>query len=115
MPGQYSVQVHLFDFDSAALRKDTKSTLDLLVDTIKKKYTDREIIVEGHTDSTGDAKYNQTLSDRRAESVARYLSKGVGHDKFSYRGVAADKPISDNATEEGRRKNRRVEIVIKLN
>ena len=105
----------LFDFDSSMLRKDTRSTLDLLIDTVKKKYPDREIIVEGHTDSTGDRKYNQALSDRRAEEVARYLSRGVGHDKFSYRGFAADKPIADNATEKGRSKNRRVEIVIKLN
>jgi outer membrane protein OmpA-like peptidoglycan-associated protein len=105
----------LFDFDSASLKKDTKSTLDLLIAAVKKKYPDREIIVEGHTDSTGEKKYNQALSDKRAETVARYLSTGVGHDKFSYRGYGADKPIADNAAEEGRKKNRRVEIIIKLN
>lgn len=105
----------LFDFDSAALRDDTRKTLDSVIGMIKKKYPDREIIVEGHTDRTGRKDYNQVLSDRRAENVARYLRSGVGHDKFSYRGFAAEKPIADNETEEGRKKNRRVEIIIKLN
>jgi outer membrane protein OmpA-like peptidoglycan-associated protein len=104
----------LFAFDSAKLRDDTKKTLDSVIDILKKKYPDREIIVEGHTDSIGDRKYNQGLSDRRAESVAEYLKKGVGHDKLSYKGYGADKPISDNATKEGQAKNRRVEIIIKL-
>ena len=105
----------LFDFDSAALRADTKKTLDAVIETLKRKYPDREIIVEGHTDSTGRKDYNQALSDKRAENVARYLSNGAGHDKFSYRGFASGKPIADNATEDGRKKNRRVEIIIKLN
>ena len=81
---------------------------------IRKKYPDREIIVEGHTDNTGDKQYNQGLSDRRAASVAEYLKKGVGHDKLSYKGYGSEKPISDNATKEGQAKNRRVEIIIKL-
>jgi outer membrane protein OmpA-like peptidoglycan-associated protein len=103
-----------FDFDSAKIRDDTKKTLDSVIDIIRKKYPDREIIVEGHTDNIGDKQYNQGLSDRRAESVAEYLKKGVEHDKLSYKGYGAEKPISDNATKEGQAKNRRVEIIIKL-
>jgi outer membrane protein OmpA-like peptidoglycan-associated protein len=105
----------LFDVDSAALRTDTRSALDTVIDAIKKKYPDREITVEGHTDSTGDKTYNQALSDKRAEAVARYMVKGVGHDKISFRGFGSMKPIADNASKEGREKNRRVEIIIKLN
>ena len=104
----------LFDFDSAKLRGDTRRTLDKVIDIIRKKYPDREIIVEGHTDSIGSKPYNRKLSNNRARSVAKYLKKGVGHDKFSYRGFGARRPIGDNATKEGRQKNRRVEIIIKL-
>ena len=105
----------LFDLDSSALRGDTKRTLDAVIDVLKKRYPDREIFVEGHTDSTGSAEHNQALSGQRAKSVAQYLQKGVGHDKLSFRGYGAAKPAADNAKSEGRAKNRRVEIVIKLN
>jgi outer membrane protein OmpA-like peptidoglycan-associated protein len=105
----------LFDFDSYALRPDVQGKLDRVVDIIREKYPDREIIVEGHTDTTGRPEYNMNLSNRRARSVAEYLKPGVGHDKFSYRGFGPDRPISDNSTREGRQKNRRVEIIIKLN
>ncbi len=104
----------LFDFDSAGLREDTMQTLSKVLPVIKKKYPDREIIVEGHTDNTGAKEYNYKLSLERANSVAGYLRNGLGHDKFSYRGFGPDRPISDNSTREGRGKNRRVEIIIKL-
>jgi len=104
----------LFDFDSFGLRDDTQKTLDKLIDILKKKYPDREIIVEGHTDTTGARDYNQKLSEKRAKSVAEYLKKGMGHDKMSYRGYGPEKPIGDNSTKQGREKNRRVEIIIKL-
>ncbi len=104
----------LFDFDSARLKKETVDTLDRVARVIKKKYPDREIIVEGHTDSVGKKKYNMGLSLRRALSVADYLkAKGTG-DKLSYRGMGPDRPIADNTTREGRQKNRRVEVIIKL-
>jgi len=104
----------LFDFDSARLRGDTQNTLEKVIGILRKKYPDREIIVEGHTDSIGRHGYNKKLSKERARSVAKYLKKGMGHDKFSYRGFGAQRPIGDNATKTGRQKNRRVEIIIKL-
>ena len=104
----------LFDFDSANLRQDTRNTLDAVIAAVKKKYPDREILVEGHTDNTGKYEYNLKLSERRASSVAGYLQKGIGHDKFSYHGYGSDNPIADNKTKDGRQKNRRVEIIIKL-
>lgn len=105
----------LFDFDSYKIREDTKEKLKKIGKIIKEKYPDREIIVEGHTDNIGSRSYNNNLSEKRAESVARVLKPEVGHDKFSFKGYGQDKPVADNSTAEGRRENRRVEIIIKLN
>ncbi|MBP7738893.1 MAG: OmpA family protein [Spirochaetes bacterium] len=104
----------LFDFDSARLREDSREKLGRVTELIRKKYPDREIIVEGHTDSTGEKEYNLRLSRDRARSVAEYLRQRGGADKLSYRGFGADRPIAGNGTREERRKNRRVEIIIKL-
>ncbi|MCX5841118.1 MAG: OmpA family protein [Deltaproteobacteria bacterium] len=104
----------LFDFDSARLRGDSKDKLEKVADLLKSRYPDREIIVEGHTDNIGDREYNQRLSMDRARSVAEYLKQRAGADKLSYRGFGADRPITGNSTSEERQKNRRVEIIIKL-
>jgi outer membrane protein OmpA-like peptidoglycan-associated protein len=104
----------LFDFDSYGLKENAKGKLKSLIETLKKKYPDREIIVEGHTDSIGEKDYNKQLSQNRAKSAAEYLKKGLGHDKISYKGFGADNPRVSNSTKEGREKNRRVEIIIKL-
>ncbi len=105
----------LFDFDSSRIKRDVRGKLDKIIDIIKKKYPDREIIVEGHTDNVGERRYNYNLSKRRAKSVSSYLKSKLGHDKLSYRGYGPDKPLVDNTTEKNRAKNRRVEIIIKLN
>ncbi len=104
----------LFDFDSAGLRDDSREKLDAIASVLREKYPDREIIVEGHTDNIGKSGYNRKLSMDRAESVARYLKPKTGSDKLSYRGFGADRPISGNDSGEGRQRNRRVEIIIKL-
>ena len=104
----------LFDFDSAGLREESRDALDRVAGMLANKYPDREIIVEGHTDGSGGADYNLRLSRDRAETVARYLKPRTSNDKLSYRGFGADRPISGNETREGRQKNRRVEIIIKL-
>lgn len=71
-----------------------------------------EVAIHGHTDNVGGAKYNQDLSLRRAESVKAYLvSKGVTAERMSTRGYGFVKPIADNATAQGRAKNRRIEFV----
>lgn len=105
----------LFDFNKHDLRDDTRSKLDQIAEAIKKKYPDREIIVEGHTDSKGEKAYNQSLSEKRAMRVSEYLKSKSGHDKFSYKGYGQSNPLGDNSTDEGRAKNRRVEIIIKTN
>jgi outer membrane protein OmpA-like peptidoglycan-associated protein len=105
----------LFDFDKYGLRADTRDKLDRIIGILKKKYPDREIIVEGHTDSIGGREYNDRLSENRARSVARHLKPRTGHDRISFRGYGSDKPIAPNDSAENRQKNRRVEIIIKLN
>jgi outer membrane protein OmpA-like peptidoglycan-associated protein len=104
----------LFDFDKYNLSSDARKVLDKLVEIIKTKYPNNEIIVEGHTDNIGTDEYNQNLSEKRAQTVATILKNKLGHDKVSYRGMGKSKPIDDNSTPAGRQRNRRVEIIIKM-
>ena len=104
----------LFDTDSYNLKSESKETIDNIISAIKKNYPDREIIVQGHTDNTGREDYNKTLSERRAKTVADYILPNLNHDKLSYSGFGDKEPIAPNDTAEGRRKNRRVDIIIKL-
>ncbi|MBW5397191.1 OmpA family protein [Brachyspira pilosicoli] len=104
----------LFDTDSYTLKEDAKDTVDSIINAIKETYPDREIIVEGHTDNTGEANYNQTLSEKRAKTVADYILPKLEHDKLSYRGFGDKEPIASNDNPDGRQKNRRVDIIIKL-
>lgn len=72
------------------------------------------VIVEGHTDNVGSAKFNEDLSLRRAESVAQSLAQsGMKADAIELRGIGFDKPIADNSTPEGRAQNRRVVITVR--
>jgi outer membrane protein OmpA-like peptidoglycan-associated protein len=69
--------------------------------------------VAGHTDSTGSLQHNQLLSERRALSVANYLTQqGIDNRRFDVRGYGPTQPVATNATEAGRAQNRRVEIQI---
>lgn len=104
----------LFDTDSYTLKEDAKDTVDNIINAIKQTYPDREIIVEGHTDNTGEANYNQALSEKRAKIVADYILPKLEHDKLSYRGFGDKEPIASNDNPDGRQKNRRVDIIIKL-
>lgn len=77
------------------------------------KHQDRNIIVEGHTDSVGSAEFNLGLSQRRADSVQRALvAHGVSVDRILSRGYGLDFPVASNNTDAGRQQNRRVEVVI---
>ena len=98
-----------FDFDSAKLKDTMVTVLDDVVTALRGTPGEEAVEVVGHTDSTGPAAYNQGLSERRAQTVADYLSgRGVGN--ISVKGMGEDAPVADNATREGRAKNRRVEI-----
>lgn len=102
----------LFDFDSAQVRPDAERTLSEVVEVIK-GYAKRPVRVEGHTDSVASDDYNQKLSQRRADAVRTWLaSRGVEGRRLATRGFGESKPVADNATAEGRQRNRRVEVII---
>ena len=87
-------------------------TLDSVA-IVLRKFDKTLIDVDGHTDSVGNAGYNQDLSERRANSVASYLaSRGVDPRRMSAVGYGLERPIASNASESGRAQNRRVEIAI---
>jgi OOP family OmpA-OmpF porin len=105
------VGVEEFDFDSADLRPEMKVALDDVAEKVKASKGDETLTIVGHTDSTGPAEYNMGLSVRRAQSAADYLvSMGIAAERISVSGEGEENPIADNATREGRAKNRRVEI-----
>lgn len=87
-----------------------QTTLDQVAATLQ-EYRSTAIDVYGHTDSTGSDSYNQSLSERRAQSVADYLvSRGINRVRIATRGYGESQPIADNTTEAGRAANRRVEL-----
>ena len=101
-----------FAFNDASVQPQFRPTLDE-VSSILSQYPKTFIDVYGHTDSDGSDAYNQTLSERRAQSVAGYLtSHGVQSARIATRGFGETQPIASNATEEGKAANRRVEIKI---
>ena len=101
-----------FDFDKSVLKPAGKAKLDDLVSKVKGINLE-VIIAVGHTDSVGTDAYNQKLSVRRAEAVKAYLvTKGIEKNRIYTEGKGEKQPIADNATKEGRAKNRRVEIEV---
>ncbi len=102
----------LFEFDRANLTREAVRTLEEIGDVIK-DVRDRNIAIEGHTDSLGSVTYNKDLSLRRAESVARELgSRGVSRGQMNVRGFGEGSPIATNNTDSGRARNRRVEVIV---
>lgn len=81
---------------------------------ILKEYPDTDVLVVGHTDSSGAATYNMTLSEKRAYAVTNYFiqKKGLNSSRFTTTWFGEDQPIADNSTVEGRAKNRRVNVAI---
>lgn len=102
----------LFATGKAELKVGAQARLNKLA-SFMLKYPDRAVVIEGHTDSTGSAATNQTLSERRAEAVKAYLiSQSVPAASVTTVGKGKDVPVADNATATGRQQNRRVEIII---
>ena len=101
-----------FDTDQFMLKPEFRPTLDKISANLN-QYPNSLIDVYGHTDSTGTPGHNQILSENRARTVGDYLTtQGVSATRIRTQGFAATLPIADNATLEGRAKNRRVEIKI---
>jgi outer membrane protein OmpA-like peptidoglycan-associated protein len=102
----------LFASGQSALLPAAMSALENVVTALKAN-PDRNIVVEGHTDSQGQKAYNQDLSQKRAESVRAYVvSHGIPSEIIRAQGFGPDRPIADNKTAEGRANNRRVEIIV---
>ncbi len=102
-----------FDTNSYAIKPSFQSVLGQVAQTLNQN---PEVIAQvvGHTDSTGQPAYNQTLSVNRAQSVANYLAQqGVAPQRLSAEGRGQTQPIADNSTEAGRAQNRRVEIFLR--
>lgn len=100
-----------FDTDKATLRPDAAPAIDEIGKLLQADPA-LKLSIDGHTDATGTAERNRTLSKERAEAVrAALLAKGIAADRLSAQGFGPDKPLADNGSEEGRAKNRRVELV----
>lgn len=109
--GRIALYGILFDFDKADVRPDSEPTLAEIAKLLQEK-PDLNILVVGHTDASGSFDYNRDLSQRRAESVVVQLtSRGISRERLFPVGVSFASPVATNNTEDGRAKNRRVELV----
>ncbi|WP_111612825.1 OmpA family protein [Algoriphagus yeomjeoni] len=105
----------MFPVDKSELSAVSKQNLSELAETLK-KYEETNILVEGHTDSTGEDDYNMDLSRRRAYSVEDYLTvNGISKGRMEIAAYGEMQPIATNETEAGRQQNRRVEVAIYAN
>ena len=115
-PGHYKycITLHIeFDIDRAVIRPEYASEVAKVADFMK-KYPTTTAVIEGHTDNVGTYNYNMDLSQRRADSVVNDLVQNYGIDRsrLSAKGFGFTRPIADNATNEGKQKNRRIEAII---
>lgn len=107
MPGNVT-----FAFDSADLRPDFFEVLNSVA-LVLEEFDQTVLIVDGHTDSVGSRSYNIDLSNRRADSVGRYLiTQGVAPVRIATYGYGPDHPVASNDTDAGRAANRRVELTL---
>lgn len=101
-----------FDFDKATIRPSFRDSLDKIAGVLT-KYGRSRVIVVGHTDSVGSERYNQRLSEQRANSVADYLAtRRVERSRITAKGAGESEPRASNGSEAGRQLNRRVEIFV---
>lgn len=102
-----------FDFDKSTIRQDSIPILDANVADLK-SVGNMHIKIVGHTDAIGTTRYNQGLSERRAQAVMNYLvGRGVSSGRMSFEGRGETQPVASNGTPAGRFKNRRIEIHIR--
>ena len=102
-----------FEVDKASIKAESNSLLDEIVATFKSNPQIKKVSIDGHASSEGSAVFNKKLSDDRAKAVMAYLvAHGVEAARVTAQGFGSERPIADNATEDGREKNRRVEFNI---
>ena len=101
-----------FDFDKVDIKAESKPQLEQIAKLLT-DHADLKLAITGHTDNQGSADYNQKLSQRRAEAIVATLtgSYGIAADRLSAQGMGASAPVASNDNDEGRAKNRRVELV----
>jgi len=100
----------LFDTSKRDIKSPSFPILDEAVDVLRKN-PDLKLQIQGHTDSRGKSKYNQRLSEKRAEAVMDYMvKKGIARERLSFIGYGSTRPVASNLTPEGQAKNRRVEL-----
>ena len=98
--------------DSAEIRGGAQRSIDRIAEFLD-EYSERQVLVEGFTDSTGSTAYNVELSERRASAVRNALTeRGVAEDRIRTSGFGPEYPVASNDTQAGRQLNRRVEVVI---
>lgn len=110
--GRVVTQGIFFDVGSDKIRPESTPTMKIIGDMLK-GHPELKLMVEGHTDNTGNAAANQTLSEKRAQAIVAYLTSQFGIDaaRLQAKGLGASKPAKPNDTAEGRQQNRRVELV----
>jgi outer membrane protein OmpA-like peptidoglycan-associated protein len=107
---EIAMQAVQFQTGSAVLKQESNVVLNQIVDILE-RYPSFNMTISGHTDNTGSAPANQTLSERRAKTCYDYLvARGIAPDRLSHAGYGESRPISTNETEKGRSLNRRVEF-----
>ncbi len=102
-----------FEIDQDDMQREVKEKLAVLA-TFMKKYPNNSAVIEGHTDNVGTDEYNLKLSQRRADSVVDYLvhKHGIAPSRLTAVGYGETSPLADNASDEGKRQNRRIDAVI---
>lgn len=105
----------LFESGKSELKTEARQNLKEMAE-IMKKYPENVLTVNGYTDNTGSSKINEELSKNRAESVrSALISDGIPAQTIATQGLGPSYPVADNSTAEGRQKNRRVEIDVRVN
>ena len=102
----------LFEFDSSELTSGGQSQLNNLVARLNAQDQIEAIEIVGHADSKGSDAYNQTLSEKRANTVRSYLEPSLKSVSVTVNGMGETAPVADNSTETGRSQNRRVDVII---
>ena len=110
--GRIAIYGIYFDFDKAEIKPESKPTIEEIAKFLR-EHPEIKIYIVGHTDNVGKLEYNMDLSKRRAEAVVKELVEkyGIKRERLSSFGVGPLAPCASNSTEEGRAKNRRVELV----
>jgi OmpA-OmpF porin, OOP family len=100
-----------FDLDKSSIKPESMGTLNMIVQILKDN-PDIKFEIDGHTDNTGSASHNMTLSQQRADAVkSQLVTMGISSSRLTSKGFGDSKPISDNNTSDGKANNRRVEFV----